>query len=52
MPYCYGRKEGRKAVGKMWNVRVLYHAHAQCSVMSRGAAYVRLDGSDKRKEEQ
>jgi len=34
MPYSNGRKEGSKAVGKMWNVRVLYHA--PCSVMSRG----------------
>jgi hypothetical protein len=49
MPYSYGSKEGSKAVEKMWNVRVLYHG--PCSVTSRGA-YLRLDGSDKRKEEQ
>ena len=46
MLHSYGRKEGSEAVRKMWNVRVPYHA--PCSVMSRDAAYLRLDGRDKR----
>ena len=48
MPHSYGRKEGNKVVGKMWNAIVLYHV--PCSVMCRGAG-LRLDGSDKSKEE-
>jgi hypothetical protein len=48
MPYSYGRKEGSKVVGNIWNVRVL--CRAACSVMSRGT-YLRLDGSDKSAEE-